>query len=99
MYREFYVSFADYVRTEFALALSSANSIINSFDLAQGLIADGVKLPRDITPTAVRPLAMLSEFRRVTDELLAICAKLESLAVSVDNLGFESDPAYTGRIG
>jgi hypothetical protein len=59
LYRECYVGFADYVRGEFALALSSATSIINSFELAQGLIADGVRLPRDITPTAVRPLAML----------------------------------------
>jgi hypothetical protein len=61
LYREYYVGFADYVRNEFALALSSANSIINSFDLAQDLIADGVKLPQDTTPTVVRPLAMLPD--------------------------------------
>jgi hypothetical protein len=61
LYREQYVTFAEYVRGEFSLALSSANGMIRSWELAQNLIEDGVRLPPDMSPTAVRPLVMLPE--------------------------------------
>jgi hypothetical protein len=57
LFRCQYATFSEYVKTEFALALSSANGLIRNFEIAQNLIADGVQLPPDTLPTTVKPLA------------------------------------------
>jgi hypothetical protein len=61
LFRETYVTFADYVRGEFAMALPTANQWIRNFELAENLIADGIKLPADIQPNALKPLAGLPD--------------------------------------
>jgi hypothetical protein len=57
LFRCQYATFSQYVKAEFALALSSANGLISNFEIAQNLIAHGVRLPPDTLPTTVKPLA------------------------------------------
>src|SRR6516165_9264366 len=61
LFRVEYPDFASYAKAEFGLALSSANGLIQHFQLAQNLIDDGVSLPPDLTHTAVKPLAGLPD--------------------------------------
>jgi hypothetical protein len=57
LFRCQYATFSEYVKAEFALALSSANGLIRNFEIAQNLMADGVQLAPDTLPTTAKPLA------------------------------------------
>jgi hypothetical protein len=57
LFRVEYVSFAQYVEGEFGMALSTANGLLRSVELAQNLLDEGIQLPPDTLPTAIKPLA------------------------------------------
>lgn len=57
LYRDRYITFADYVKGEFGMALPTANGLLRSAQMAEELRSDGVQLPSDTLPTAIKPLA------------------------------------------
>jgi hypothetical protein len=57
LFRAEYITFSDYVRSEFGMALSTANGLLRSAELAQQLVDDGVQLPADTLPAALKALA------------------------------------------
>ena len=76
LYRCEAATFAEYVKTKFALARSTADQLIRSSQVANSLIEAGVELPPGTTERVVRPISALPG-----TDLQAACWQLaESLA-------------------
>jgi hypothetical protein len=56
LFRAEYITFSDYVRSEFGMALSTANGLLRSAEMAQQLVDDGIQLPADTLPSALKAL-------------------------------------------
>jgi hypothetical protein len=68
LYRVEFATFEEYVRVKFALARSSADSLIRSAKTAEVLMEAGVELPSSTTATLMKPIATLPG-----DELKIAC--------------------------
>jgi hypothetical protein len=76
LYRCEFPTFAEYVRTRFNLARSTADQLIRSSQTAEALIEDGINLPPRTTEASIRPISSLP-----TLDLQSACWKLaESFA-------------------
>src|SRR5215472_8257059 len=59
LYRVEFATFEEYVRVKFALARSSADSLIRSAQTAEVLLEAGIELPPNTTATLMKPIASL----------------------------------------
>jgi hypothetical protein len=56
LFRDRYITFSDYVKGEFGMMPSTANGLLRSAELAQQLVDDGIQLPADTLPSALKAL-------------------------------------------
>jgi hypothetical protein len=59
LYRCEFPTFAEYVKTRFAIARSAADQLIRSFQVATSLLEAGVELPPGTTERVIRPISAL----------------------------------------
>src|SRR6516225_5965591 len=59
LYRESFVSFADYVRERWGMSESAAGALLTNYHIAQGLQGVGIKLPPEVTQSSMKALGGL----------------------------------------
>src|SRR6516225_6440391 len=98
LYRESFVSFADYVRERWGMSESAAGALLTNYHIAQGLQGVGIKLPPEVTQSSMKALGGFTARGRVAGGCVAICAWFSSECL-LSAVEFAAENLFDGSRG